>query len=237
MSNKLRPNYTQPFQAPRQSGPREKAPIFARPTLSRVPHSLALSPLSESLEQAKLSEANKCLFVLRGLSREGYVLSKLTYGLSIYGASKAYLVVMDYNSEKLSIYDLLKQSDRKLCDKISKEKHHPLYSILPNVRGSYQRLPRKTFQPDLKLKPNQAMLIYKYDITLNVIFNLTFFYDFGNFRNVFYRLNQDDDDDDYNYYYYYYYYYYHYYYFYVHNFIPTCFCASQKDDFIGKFIT
>ena len=33
------------------------------------------------------------------------------------------------------------------------------------------------------------MLIYKYDITLNVIFNLTFFYDFGNFRNVFYRLN------------------------------------------------
>ena len=57
------------------------------------------------------------------------MLSKLTYGLSIYGASKAYLVVMDYDSEKLSIYDLLKQSDRKLCDKISKEKHHPLYSI------------------------------------------------------------------------------------------------------------
>ena len=65
------------------------------------------------------------------------MLSKLTYGLSIYGASKAYLVVMDYNSEKLSIYDLLKQSDRnlKLCDKISKDKHHPLYSILLNVRG------------------------------------------------------------------------------------------------------
>ena len=77
------------------------------------------------------------------------------------------------------------------------------------------------------------MLIYKYDITLNVIFNLTFFYDFGNFRNVFYRLNQDDDDDDDDDYYYYQYYYY----FYVNNFIPTCFCASQKDDFIGKFIT
>ena len=78
------------------------------------------------------------------------------------------------------------------------------------------------------------MLIYKCDITLNVIFNLTFFYDFGNFRNVFYRLNQDDDDDDDDddaYYYYYHYY------FYVHNFIPTCFCASQKDHLIGKFIT
>ena len=137
-----------------------KPPIFARPTLSRVPHSFAFSPLSESLEQARLSEANKCLFAKRGLSKEGYVLCKLTYGLSIYGASKADLVVMDcflkrchrrrYNSEKLSIYDLLKQSDRnlKLCDKISKDKHHPLYSILPNVRGSSQRLPRKTFQPD-----------------------------------------------------------------------------------------
>ena len=92
------------------------------------------------------------------------MLSKLTYGLSIYGASKADLVVTDcflkryhrrrYNSEKLSIYDLLKKSDRKLCDKISKDKHHPLYSILPNVRGSSQRLPRKTFQPDLQLKPS-----------------------------------------------------------------------------------
>ena len=123
---------------------------------SRVPHSFALFPLSESLEQARLSEANKCLFAKRGLSKEGYVLSKLTYGLSIYGASKADLVVMDcflkrchrrpYNSDKLSIYDLLEQSDRKLCDKISKDEHHALYSILPTVKGSSQRLPGKTFQ-------------------------------------------------------------------------------------------
>ena len=82
--------------------------------------------------------------------------SKLTCGLSIYGASKADLVVMDcflkrchkrrYISDKLCIYDLLEQSERKLCDEISKDEHHPLYSILPTVKGSSQRLPRKTFQ-------------------------------------------------------------------------------------------
>lgn len=45
----------------------------------------------------KLSQANKCLYVIRGLRKEGYnqkeidllfkslVLSKLTYGLSVYG--------------------------------------------------------------------------------------------------------------------------------------------------------
>ena len=61
------------------------------------------------------------------------MLSKLTYGLSIYGASEADLVVMDcllkrcqkrrYISDKLSVYDLLEQSDRKLYDKISKDEH------------------------------------------------------------------------------------------------------------------
>ena len=56
--------------------------------------------------KSKLCEANKCLFVIRGLRKEGYgqkdvdlfisiVLSTLTHGLSIFGASKADLVVMD----------------------------------------------------------------------------------------------------------------------------------------------
>ena len=87
------------------------------------------------------------MFVIKGLRKEGHgqkdvdllfksiVLSKLTYGLSIYGTSKADLVVMDfllkrchknrYISDKLGIYDLFEQSDRKLYDKISKDEHHP----------------------------------------------------------------------------------------------------------------
>ena len=112
--------------------------------------------------KAKLCEASKCLCVIRGLRKEVYgqkdvdllinstVLSKLTYGPSIYGASKADLVVMDcslkkchkrrYVSDKLSIYDILKQSDRKLYTKIRKDEHHPLYSILPTVKDCSQKL-------------------------------------------------------------------------------------------------
>ena len=63
------------------------------------------------------------------------MLSKLTYGLSIYGASKADLNITEcflkrchergFISDKLSVYDLLEKSDRKLYDKISKDELHP----------------------------------------------------------------------------------------------------------------
>ena len=72
------------------------------------------------------------------------------------GASKADLFVVDcflkrrpkkrYISDKLGIYDLFEQSDRKLYDKISKDEHHPLHSILPTAEDCSQRLRRKTFQ-------------------------------------------------------------------------------------------
>ena len=61
------------------------------------------SKFSERIK-ANLCEAKKCLFVIRGLRKEGYgqkdadLLFKsivLTYGLSFYGAGKADLVVMD----------------------------------------------------------------------------------------------------------------------------------------------
>ena len=56
--------------------------------------------------KAKLSEANRCLYVIRSLRKEGYIqehidlffksviLSKLTYGLSVYGACNAELSVV-----------------------------------------------------------------------------------------------------------------------------------------------
>ena len=59
------------------------------------------------------------------------MLSKLTNGFSIYGASKADLVVMDcflkrchkryYISDKVSIYNHLEQSDIELYDKIRED--------------------------------------------------------------------------------------------------------------------
>ena len=61
------------------------------------------SKFSEHVK-ADLCEAKKCLFVIRGLRKEGYGQKDvdllftsvvLTHGLSFYGASKAGLVVMD----------------------------------------------------------------------------------------------------------------------------------------------
>ena len=84
------------------------------------------------------------------------MLSKLTYGLSIYGASKADLNIIEcflkrcpkrrYISYELTIYDLLEKSGRRLYSKISRDEHHPLYSILPTVKDSSHMLRRKTPQ-------------------------------------------------------------------------------------------
>ena len=81
------------------------------------------------------------------------MLSKLTYGLSTYGASKADLYIIEcfikrchkrrYIYHELSVYDLLEKSDRRLYSKISRDEHHPLYSILPTVKDSSHMLRRR----------------------------------------------------------------------------------------------
>ena len=81
----------------------------------------------------KLVKANKCLFVIRNLRKDGYsqnemdlvfkslVLSQLTYALSIYAASPPELTVVqnflthcykrNYISSHINIYSLLERSD------------------------------------------------------------------------------------------------------------------------------
>ena len=105
------------------------------------------------------------MFVIRGLRKEGYgqkdvdllfksiVLSKLTQGLSIYGASKADLVVMScflkrchkrrYISDKLSIYDLLERSDRKLYDKIREDGKPSVIFYLTDFKGLFSKASKK----------------------------------------------------------------------------------------------
>ena len=95
------------------------------------------------------------VYIIRGLRREGYsqdeidllfkaiVLAKMTYGLSVYGASEADLNVIQcflkrcfntrYISELLDIRQLLEKSDQKLFQKISTYSCHPLHSMLPRV--------------------------------------------------------------------------------------------------------
>ena len=112
--------------------------------------------------KAKLSEANGCLYVIRSLRKEGYnrehidlffksvILSKLTYGLSVYRACHAELSVVQsflnrcfkrhYTSKLFDIYELLQQSYKRLFNKASANVCHPLHSHLPKVKHSSLRL-------------------------------------------------------------------------------------------------
>ena len=101
--------------------------------------------------KAKLGEANRCLYVIRGLRKEGYnqedidlffksvVLSKLTYALPVYGACNAELNVIQsflnrcfrrhYTSKLFNIHELLEQFDKRLFHKIRVNACHPLHSL------------------------------------------------------------------------------------------------------------
>ena len=90
--------------------------------------------------KVKLQEANKCLYVIRCLRKEGYqqpdvhyvfrsiVLPKLTYGLPIYASLIPELIMVQnflqcrfkhkYSSYQIDIYDALEEVDRSLFKKI-----------------------------------------------------------------------------------------------------------------------
>ena len=103
--------------------------------------------------KTKLYKANRCLYVIRSLRKEGYgqkdidhlfkaiVLPKITYGLPAFGASTSDLNAVQcflkrchkrrYVSELIDIHDLLEKADRTLFEKISDDENHPLYTLLP----------------------------------------------------------------------------------------------------------
>ena len=102
--------------------------------------------------EAKLGEVNRCLYVIRSLRKEGYnqeqidlffksvILSKLTYGLSVYGACNAELNVVQsflnrcfrrhYSSKLFDIYKLLEQSVKSLFFKELMSVIHYIHSYL-----------------------------------------------------------------------------------------------------------
>ena len=115
--------------------------------------------------KAKLLEANKCLFVIRSLCKEGYtqdeidhffnsvVIPKLLYGLSVYAASVSDLTVIQrflqrcykrrYTSANYNIYELLEKSDRRLFCSLKRD-HHPLKSFLPRYKDHTVNLRRNS---------------------------------------------------------------------------------------------
>lgn len=101
----------------------------------------------------KLTNANRCLYVLRTLRRERYtqkeidllfksiILPNITYGLSVYGASEPDLKIVQrfldrcykrrYTSQSFSIYELLKKHDLRICNRVTALDNHPLHRVIP----------------------------------------------------------------------------------------------------------
>ena len=116
--------------------------------------------------KGKLREANKCLYILRSLRKDGYtqveidhlfkaiVLPKITYALPVYWASQVDLNTIQcflrrcnkrrYTFELINIDDLLEKCDRRLFTKIKNNANHPLYALLPKVKESSKTLTSQT---------------------------------------------------------------------------------------------
>ena len=123
--------------------------------------------------RAKLINANRCLFVLRSLRKEGFsqvevdrlfsalVLPNFTYGLSVYGAVDSDLTVIQnfldrcfkrkYISKRMDIRELLVKADKKLFKVRSVDPDCPLSNIIPKKKDTKYQLRNKTaHRPEIK---------------------------------------------------------------------------------------
>ena len=104
----------------------------------------------------KMLEANRCLYLLRSVRKEGYsqtdidhlfttiVLPKISYGLNVYAAFSPELTTVQnslrrcykrsYVSYPIDIYDLVEKSDYAIFDKARNSVRHPLHELLPKVK-------------------------------------------------------------------------------------------------------
>ncbi|XP_068698084.1 uncharacterized protein [Montipora foliosa] len=114
----------------------------------------------------KLCKANKCLYVIRCLRKEGcsqvevdhlfssIVLPNITYALSLYGASESELTIAQqfldrcvkriYTSKKLEIGELLKEQDHRICREVSSIPNHPLRANFPETKTARFNLRNKS---------------------------------------------------------------------------------------------
>ena len=123
--------------------------------------------------RAKLIKANKCLFVLRSLRKEGFsqvevyrlfsalVLPNFTYGQSIYGAVDSDFTVIQnflnicfkrkYMSKRMDIREPLVKADKKLFKVRSVDPDCPLSHIIPKKKETKYQLRNKTEHlPEIK---------------------------------------------------------------------------------------
>ncbi|XP_068683268.1 uncharacterized protein [Montipora foliosa] len=168
--------------------------------VSNIPQCAELSILGVTFQQnckysshvrAKVIKANKSLFVLRSLCKEGMsqeevdhlfnaiVLPNFSYALSVYGASDSDLSVIQnfldrcmerkYTSKNVNIKDLLEKADRRLHKKRLNDPECPFFQFLPkekktryNLRNTSVSVPR--IHTDRFKNVFSNRIIFKYDM-------------------------------------------------------------------------
>ena len=123
--------------------------------------------------RAKLSKANKCLFVSRSLRKKSasqgevdhllsaLVLPNFTYGLPVYGAVDSDLTVIQnfldrclkrkYTAKRMDIRELLEKADKKLFKVRSVDPDCPISNIIPKKKETNYLLRKKSaHRPDIK---------------------------------------------------------------------------------------
>ena len=155
----------------------------------------------------KLMEANRCLFVLRTLRREGYmqpdrdslfaaiVLPKITYGQSVYDASPpdfntvqkflARCYKRNYISHPVNVSELVEKSnlDIAITNRICKQPSHPLFNLLPRLKESSLNLRNsRSLLPLLNTELYKSSFLnrlhFQYQFALEILVNTTFNLDF-----------------------------------------------------------
>ena len=112
--------------------------------------------------RSKLWEANKCLFIIRSLRKEGFtqaevdklfhslIMTKFMYALPVYGANRSDVNAIQYfltrcyerryTIDHVNIFNLLEQCDRRLFLKITGDSCHPLYHLAPKAKMTSYKL-------------------------------------------------------------------------------------------------
>ena len=140
----------------------------------------------------KLCKANKCLYVIRCLRKEGCsevevdnlfssIVLPITYALSAYGDSESELTIAQqflgrcfkrrYTSKKLKIGELLKVQDHRICRKVSSIPNHPLRANFPETKTTRYNLRNKSpAMPAINMDRFTSTffnrIVFKYNVAL-----------------------------------------------------------------------
>ena len=143
--------------------------------------------------RAKLIKANKCLFVLKSLRKEGFsqgevdhlfsalVLPNFTYGLPVYGATDSDLTVIQTfmdrcfkrkhtsTCERMDIRELLEKADKKIFKVRSVDPDRPLSNIIPKKKETkYQLRNKSAHRPDIKTDRFKNVFVNRLNFEYNL---------------------------------------------------------------------